>query len=149
MGMLHDLGFHARPPAGWNGWWVLMWAITTPTLMVLAFVFPVTWGFWWLWVVAALILFGIPEWIGVRRTEDNLPPSLTQSDTSCRTGSPFPIIYGFLGAIGARWLAFGYPRFWGWVACSACSARSRITSRLRTPGLIHTRIASALEKRSP
>lgn len=25
MGLLADIGFRVRPPAEWNGWWVLMW----------------------------------------------------------------------------------------------------------------------------
>jgi hypothetical protein len=111
--VLRDLGFRARPPTGWNARWVLMWGITAPTLLLLALVFPVTWGFWWLWTLAALILFGIPEWIGVWNTNDNLPPLTYTIRHFLPNWLAFPLIYGFLGAVGARWLGFGYPRFWG------------------------------------
>ena len=113
MTVLRDLGFHARPPTGWNARWVLMWGITAPTLLLLAFVLPVTWGSWWLWMVVALILFGIPEWIGVWKTHDDLPPLTYTIRHFLPNWLAFPLIYGLLGAIGARWLGFGYPRFWG------------------------------------
>jgi hypothetical protein len=113
MNVLHDLGFHARPPTGWNWRWVLMWGISAPTLILLAFVFPVTWGFWWLWTTVAMILFGVPEWIGVWKTDDSLPPLTYTIRHFLPNWLAFPLIYGFLGAIGARWLGFGYPRYWG------------------------------------
>jgi hypothetical protein len=113
MTVLRDLGFHARPPSGWNARWVLMWGVTAPTLLLLAFVFPVTWGFWWLWMVVALVLFGFPEWIGVWKTHDDLPPLTYTIRHFLPNWLAFPLIYGLLGAIGARWLGFGYPRFWG------------------------------------
>lgn len=113
MGMLHDLGFHVRPREDWKGSWVVMWAVTTPILLVMAFVFPVTWGFWWLWVGAAVLLFGLPEWIGVRDPHDDRPPLTHTIRHFLPNWLAFPLIYGLLGAIGGRWLAIGYPRFWG------------------------------------
>lgn len=113
MGMLHDLGFHARPPRGWNVWWVLMWGLTAPTLIVLAFVLPVTWTYWWIWVGAAAVLFGLPEWIAIRDDRDRLPPLTHTIRHFLPNWIAFPLIYGFLGAVGARWVGAGYPRFWG------------------------------------
>lgn len=113
MGMMHDLGFHARPRDDWSTAWVLMWGISTPTLLVLAFTFPVTWTFWWLWLGAAAVLFGLPEYLAVRRSKDNLPPLTQTIRHFVPNWVAFPLIYGFLGAVGGRWLGAGYPRFWG------------------------------------
>jgi hypothetical protein len=113
MGVFHDLGFHARPPSNWNGWWVLMWALTTPVLLVLAFVLPITWAWWGLWLGAAAILFGVPEGIGVAKTSDSLPPLTHTIRHFLPNFVAFPLIYGSLGAVGARWLRLGFPRFWG------------------------------------
>jgi len=65
IGVLRDLGFHATTPEDWDRRWVLMWEISAPMLLVLAFALPVTWAFWWLWTLAAIVLFGIPEGIAV------------------------------------------------------------------------------------
>jgi hypothetical protein len=111
--VLHGLGFHARPPEDWNRAWVVMWGVFAPTLLLLAFVLPVTWGSWWLWLALAILMFGVPEGIAVSKTNDRLPPLTYTIRHFLPNWLAFPVIYGFLGAIGARWLGAGYPRFWG------------------------------------
>ncbi len=63
-------GFHAKPPANWNKWWILMWGVSSVTLLTLAFLVP----FWPWWLLSAAIGFGIPEAISLVKRDDSWPP---------------------------------------------------------------------------
>lgn len=97
-------GFTTRIPENWNTWWVAMWFVVAPTLVVSAFVLP-----FWAWIVAAGVGFLLPEMISLVRKRDSLPP-LTHTIRHFLPGwAAFPLIYFSLGSVGANWLDFERP----------------------------------------
>ena len=98
------LGFEGRPPAKWNKWWLLMWAITTPALIVSAFHLR-----FWVWVIAALVGFLLPEMISILRGDDSYPPLTHAFRHFVPNWVAFPVIYFSLGSVGAHWLDFAQP----------------------------------------
>lgn len=98
-------GFHARPPANWNRWWLIIWFVSSTTLLTLAFFLP----FWPWWLLAAAIGFGIPEGISLLERTDSLPPLTHTIRHFLPDWLAFPLIYFLLGTIGATWLGFPRP----------------------------------------
>lgn len=99
-------GFTRDIPDSWSRWWLVMWALTSTTLLVLAFRIP----FWPDWVVATVPLFFFPELFAIRRSRDRFPPLTHTIRHFLPNWFAFPLIYFFFGAIAARALGFGYPR---------------------------------------
>lgn len=99
------LGFKTDIPEGWNGWWVAMWALTSVTLIALAFFVP----FWPRWLIAAVVLFLVPELISLIARHDSLPPLTHTIRHFLPNWVAFSLIYGVLGSIGGRWLDFPRP----------------------------------------
>jgi len=52
----------------WNPYWVIMWGVISAVLLSVVWFIPFK-----AWTVLAVLLFGIPEWIGIRR-QDAYPP---------------------------------------------------------------------------
>jgi hypothetical protein len=91
-------------PARWSKAWLALWGVVVPLLLVAAFTITVP-----QFVAAVVVLFLVPELIGLKRG-DSLPP-LTQTIRHFLPGwLAFPLIYGLLGAFGAK--ALGYERWW-------------------------------------
>ena len=91
-------------PQRWNKAWLVMWGVVVVVLVVAAFTLPVL-----PFVVAVVVFFLIPELISLKKG-DSLPP-LTQTIRHFLRGwFAFPLIYGLLGAFGAKVL--GYGRWW-------------------------------------
>lgn len=103
-GRLERLGFNTRVPATWNTTWVLMWAALSALLLIAAFqvLFRT-------WLVLAVLFFGIPEVVGISVKKDALPPLTHCIRHFLPNFAAFPLIYGLLGAIGAKWLQFPHP----------------------------------------
>lgn len=101
---MNRLGFSKTIPENWNKWWLAMWAVTSPTLIVSAFHIEFI-----VWVVAALVGFLLPEMISLIRKEDSLPPLTHTIRHFVPNWVAFPLIYFSLGAVGANWLDFPQP----------------------------------------
>jgi len=97
------LGFNKKP-ANWNTWWVIMWALTAPTLVVLAFHIDFV-----PWIGAALVGFLLPEMISILKRKDSLPPLTHTIRHFLPNWIAFPLIYFSLGSVGAKWLEFAIP----------------------------------------
>lgn len=96
-------GFNKKPTE-WNTLWILMWAVTAPTLVVLAFhidLLP--------WVGAAAAGFLLPEMISIIKRRDSLPPLTHTIRHFLPNWIAFPLIYFSLGSVGAKWLDFANP----------------------------------------
>ncbi|HEX9374783.1 MAG TPA: hypothetical protein VGB19_00850 [Actinomycetota bacterium] len=102
---LSTLGITLQTPEHWNKWWILMWFVTGPGLIVLAFFIP-----FWAWVPAALVGFLLPEIISLVKEKDSLPPLTHTIRHYLKDFLAFPIIYFAVGAVGAHWLDFR--RWW-------------------------------------
>ncbi len=85
-------------------WWVLMWVISACSLLALAFVLPFKW-----WTLAAIIGFGIPEAIGLRRRSDPYPPLTDVIKRYIPRWAIYLLVYGFWGGIVSYWLGFTHP----------------------------------------
>ena len=91
-------------PERWSKLWLALWALVVPGLIVAAFTIPVL-----PFIGAVVVFFLVPELISLRRG-DSLPP-LTQTIRHFLPGwIAFPLIYGLLGAFGAKVL--GVVRWW-------------------------------------
>jgi hypothetical protein len=99
--LLRRLGFTTEFPDNWSGWWVALWAITAPGLIVLAFHIPFVW-----WVAAALLLFLAPEIFSLVKQNDQYPPLTHTIRHFLPNWVAFPLIYFSLGIVGAHWLRF-------------------------------------------
>lgn len=104
VGGLMDTGFTRRIPDNWNKLWLLMWATTSPALIILAFHIPFV-----PWVGAALVGFLLPEMMSILKKDDALPPLTHAFRHFVPNWVAFPLIYFCLGSIGARWLFFEAP----------------------------------------
>lgn len=85
----------------YNRYWVAMWFLIAIYLIVAIFVFPFKF-----WAVQSLVLFGIPEAIGVRVRRDSLPPLTYVLAKFVPRWLWFTVMYGLFGAAGAHW--FGH-----------------------------------------
>jgi hypothetical protein len=104
-GVLDPMGFISPKPARWSKAWLALWGAVVPLLLIAAFTIPVA-----QFVGAVVVLFLMPELISLKQG-DSLPP-LTQTIRHFLPGwLAFPLIYGLLGAFGAKTLGFG--RWWG------------------------------------
>lgn len=98
------LGFERGIPDNWNTWWVVMWLVVSPTLIVTAFFVPFP-----LWVGAAVVGFLVPELVSIVKQDDSLPPLTHTIRHFLPNWLAFPLIYFSLGAVGAHWLEFPRP----------------------------------------
>ena len=98
------IGSSTGVPENWNKWWIFMWGVTAPAVIVLAFFLP----FWW-WVGLALVGFLLPEIVNVVKKDDSLPQRTHTIRHFLRDWLAFPFIYFCLGSIGAHWLDFSRP----------------------------------------
>lgn len=89
---------------GWALWWIWLWTAVTTVLLILLFFLPFK-----TWAVLAVVLFGLPELIGIVKRDDAYPP-LTH--VICRyvpRWIAFTLIYAFTGAAGGHWFGFARP----------------------------------------
>lgn len=101
---MHRGGIWTGIPGNWNRWWLLMWFVTAPALVVSAFFLP-----FWAWVGAATIGFALPEIVSVVKKNDSLPPLTHTIRHFLPNWLAFPLIYFSLGSVGANWLGFDRP----------------------------------------
>jgi hypothetical protein len=94
-----DSGFTRRKPAHWNGWWLLMWFVSAPSLVVSAFFVPFA-----VWIGLALVGFLLPEVVSLVKKDDSLPPLTHTIRHFLPNWVAFPLIYFSLGSVGAFWL---------------------------------------------
>ena len=83
----------------WNKWWVLLWVTIVAVLFYSAFHLPIR-----QWSGLAVLLFGIPELIGLRRHKDSLPPLTYVARRYVPRFLVFPLMWGFGFAATAWWL---------------------------------------------
>ena len=93
------LGFHASKPKHWSGLWLLMWAVTSPTVVVGAFYLRPS-----KWLPLMIVGFLIPEVISVAKKKDGLPPLTHVIRHFMPDWFAFPLIYFGVGSVGANWL---------------------------------------------
>jgi hypothetical protein len=106
--------FHLRPDPDWNRLWLLMWVVTTPTWIAIAFIYPISEaGNWWIAPAAFLLLFLVPEIVSIRRGNDKYPPLTHTIRHFIPDDLTFPLIYFLVGAVGGRWFGFPVLRFLG------------------------------------
>jgi hypothetical protein len=101
---MNRFGFNTTVPEHWNKWWLAMWAISAPSLIVAAFHIPFV-----PWVVAAIGGFLVPEMFSILRRDDAYPPLTHAIRHFIPNWVAFPLIYFSLGAVGANWLGFARP----------------------------------------
>lgn len=107
-------GFHLKPDPEWSIWWLVMWVVTTPIWVAVAFIYPISEeGRWWIAPTAFLVLFLVPEIYSIRRRDDRYPPLTHTIRHFIPTDLAFPLIYFAVGAVGGRWFAFPVARFLG------------------------------------
>ena len=98
-------GFNLKVPRKWNKAWLLMWLFFTAGLITLAFFVP----FWPSWLLSSIPLFFVPEIIGIIKKDDAYPPLTHTIRHFLPNWVAFPLIYFFVGSIGAEWLEFARP----------------------------------------
>lgn len=98
------LGFRTHAPEHWNRWWLRMWAIAAPALVVSAFLIPFR-----LWVPAAVVGFLVPELLSLVKQDDAFPPLTHTIRHFLPNWLAFPLIYFSVGSVGAHWLRVGRP----------------------------------------
>jgi hypothetical protein len=98
------LGFNPRIPVNWNRWWVAMWAVAAPAVLVSAFFVS-----FWVWVAIAIAGLLVPELISLVKQNDGLPPLTYTIRHFLPNWVAFPLIYFALGSVGAHWLDFDEP----------------------------------------
>lgn len=81
-----------------------MWVVLTAILLVSAFFLPFPY-----WAAAVLVLFGVPEAIGVRRRGDRLPPLTYVVRRYAPRWIVVPVVWAFAGAAGGSWFGFVHP----------------------------------------
>ncbi len=97
-------GFTKHVPEHWNKWWVAMWLLVTPAVILSAFVLPFL-----VWIVLALVGFLLPEMVSIGKKDDSLPPLTHTIRHFLPNWLAFPLIYFALGSVGAHWLQFANP----------------------------------------
>lgn len=106
-GPLRFLGFKTTAPANWNRLWLLMWMVSAPGLIVVAFHVSLP-----IWIALAVLGFGVPEAISLLKKDDALPPLTHTIRHFLPNWVAFPLIYFSLGIVGAHWLGLE-DRQWG------------------------------------
>lgn len=91
-------------PSIWKKWWIVLWAVIFVGLVVSVFLLPFR-----EWAIAATVLFGIPELIGLLRKLDPYPPLTHVTRYYLPRWVTFTLIYALVGAVGAFWLGFAHP----------------------------------------
>jgi len=101
---MSTLRFKSTIPENWNMWWVAMWVIVSPLLIVTPFLIP-----FWAWAPLALVFFLGPEMVSITKQKDSLPPLTHTIRHFLPDWVAFPLIYFSLGSVGAHWLGFANP----------------------------------------
>lgn len=84
-------------------WWVWLWGAVALALIALLFILPFVW-----WALAALVLFGVMEGIGL--AVDGAYPPLTQVIARyIPRWLAFTLIFAIVGAAGANWYHVNHP----------------------------------------
>jgi hypothetical protein len=105
---------YSEEKADWHPLWQLMWVLTTPTWIAIAFCFSVT-GTRELWFLPApavapaafFVLFLVPELLSIKTPNDAFPPLTHMIRGYVPDDAAFPAIYILIGSLGGRW--FGLP----------------------------------------
>lgn len=95
---------NTQVPEKWSMVWIGMWVVVTAVLIAAAFTVSVPW-----FLGAFFVLFFIPELISLKKG-DSLPPLTQTVRHFLPVWLAFPLLYGLLGAYGAK--ALGYGRWW-------------------------------------
>lgn len=90
--------------ASWAKPWVAMWAVFTAALLGAAFFLPFAY-----WAGATVVLFGVPEFIGVRHRGDRFPPLTYVVRRYVPRWVVDTVVWGFAGAAGGSWFGFAHP----------------------------------------
>jgi hypothetical protein len=101
--LLGYVGLNLRFPPNWNRWWIAMWALVTPAVIVSAFFVP-----FWLWVIIGIVGLLAPEVVSLVKKDPSLPPLTFTVRHFLRDWLAFPLIYFSVGAVGSHFL--GFPR---------------------------------------
>jgi hypothetical protein len=101
---VNDRGFVRHIPQHWNKWWLAMWGITSPIVIVSAFYVDFL-----IWLPIAIVGFLVPELMSLFKKSDNLPPLTHTIRHFLPDWAAFPLIYFALGSVGAHWLDFAEP----------------------------------------
>jgi hypothetical protein len=81
-----------------------LWAAIFVTLIAAAFMLS-----FFHWITAAVVLFGVPEALGVWKQDDAYPPLTHVIVKYVHREIAFLVIYGLVGAVGAYWFGFVHP----------------------------------------
>lgn len=85
--------------------WVALWVASCAALLALVPALGV-----WHWLTVALVLFGVPEVIGLLRRDDAFPPLTFVLRRYVPRWLTHTAVSGAWGAVSAYWL--GFPRPW-------------------------------------
>lgn len=88
--------------ARWSRWWIGLWVVNV--IILLAAIPFLTFGHW---VTLALVLFGVPEFIGTLKQDDAFPPLTHVIVRYVDREIAFLLIFFFYGSTAAYW--FGFP----------------------------------------
>ena len=143
---MRSLGFNGTIPDNWNRWWLAMWAVTAPALIVSAFHLR-----FWMWVLAAIFGFLAPEMISLLRKTDDFPPLTHTIRHFLPNWVAFPLIYFSLGSVGANWFDFSQPlrvgALMGLLGCFTGSHHAQRREHRSIPGLSDTRQIGHIQPR--
>ena len=107
-------GVYSEQRDRWHPLWKLMWILSTPTWIAIAFIYSITEaGRQWIAPTAFILLFPVPELVSIRRRDDRLPPLTHMIRGYIDDDFAFPSIYFLVGALGGRWFGFPVTRFVG------------------------------------
>jgi hypothetical protein len=109
----HTSGIRLHMQPGWNPWWIGMWFVFTPAWFAFAFILDVTVSGWLIWLATFTALFLVPEAVSISKRDDALPPLTHTIRHYLPNDFAFPLIYGALGAISARFLGLELWRYLG------------------------------------
>ena len=99
-----ERGFARHIPPGWNKWWLAMWGITSPVVIVSAFFVDFL-----IWLPIAIVGFLVPEVFSIVKKSNSFPPLTHTIRHFVPDWAAFPLIYFALGSVGAHWLDFAEP----------------------------------------
>ncbi len=91
----------------WNPAWVVLWVVVVIVLLGML-VLDVS---FWLWLPCAVVLFGVPEALGMLRPHDAFPPLTQVIRQYVPRWLAFTVIYGFVGLAAGNW--FDVDNRWG------------------------------------
>jgi hypothetical protein len=88
----------------WNPWFVAAFAIAAVCLIVAVFLIPFRW-----WSLAAFVVFGSFEFVGIHTSRDDLPPLTQIIRRYLPAWVAFALLYGLVGMCGAFWFQVAHP----------------------------------------